>query len=53
MKNITILAFLLFAIASKAQSPIIDIIDSAMGQPDGYYVKDINNLLNPFEGTYV
>ncbi len=53
MKNITILAFLLFAIASKAQSPIIDINESAMGQPDGYYIKDINNLLNPFEGTYV
>lgn len=37
----------------NAQTPIIDISQSRLGQPDGYYMKDINNLLNPFEGTYV
>ena len=48
-----LLFLLLFAIASKAQIPVIDITDSAMGQPDGYYVKDIDSLLNRFEGTYL
>lgn len=36
-----------------AQTPIIKITESEMGQPDGYYVKDINNQLDPFQGTYV
>lgn len=37
----------------NAQNPIIDITASEFGQPDGYYSKDINNLLNPFQGTYI
>ena len=53
MRIMKLLFLLLFAIASKAQSPVIDITDSAMGQPDGYYVKDIDSLLNRFEGTYL
>lgn len=43
----------LLAITCRAQNPVIDISESELGQPDGYYVKDINNLLNPFEGTYL
>ena len=53
MRIMKLLFLLLFAIASKAQIPVIDITDSAMGQPDGYYVKDIDSLLNRFEGTYL
>jgi hypothetical protein len=53
MKTIKIIIIALIAISCKAQSPIIDISESELGQPDGYYVKDINNLLNPFEGTYL
>ena len=53
MKNLILTTVLLFSINCKAQSPIIDITESEMGLPNGYYIKDINNLLNPFEGTYV
>ena len=44
---------MLLSIHCKAQTPIIDISESELGQPDGYYIKDINNYLNPFEGTYL
>ena len=53
MKTLKIIIIVLLAISCKAQNPIIDVIGTRMGQPDGYYVKDINNLLNPFEGTYI
>lgn len=53
MKTLKIIIIALLAIHCKAQTPIIDVIGTRMDQPDGYYVKDINNLLNPFEGTYI
>ncbi len=40
-------------ISCKAQNPIVDITESELGLPNGYYVKDKNNLLNQFEGTYI
>jgi hypothetical protein len=53
MKIFKIIIISLLAITCKAQTPIIDISQSRFGQPDGYYMKDINNYLNPFEGTYI
>ena len=53
MKTLKIIFITLLAIHCKAQTPIIDVIGTRMDQPDGYYVKDINSLLNPFDGTYI
>ena len=53
IKNLIILVVLLLSINCKAQTPIVDISESEMGLPNGYYIKDLHNLLNPFEGTYV
>lgn len=53
MKIFKIIIITLLAITCKAQTPVIDISQSRFGQPDGYYMKDINNYLNPFEGTYI
>ena len=53
IKKLNILVVLLLSINCKAQTPIVDISESEMGLPNGYYIKDLHNLLNPFEGTYV
>jgi hypothetical protein len=53
MKTLKIMIITLLAITCKAQNPVIDISESELGQPDGYYVQDLNFLLNPFEGTYL
>lgn len=53
MKKTQIIIILFITFLCKAQNPIIDISESEMGLPNGYYMKDINNLLNPFEGTYL
>jgi hypothetical protein len=53
MKTLKIIIIALLSIHCKAQNPVIDIIGTRMGQPDGYYVQDLNFLLNPFEGTYL
>lgn len=53
MKTLKIIIIALLSIHCKAQTPIIDVTESELGLPDGYYVKDINSLLNPFEGTYI
>ena len=53
IKNLNIFVLLLLSINCKAQSPIIDIIDDDGSEVNGAYYKDVNNLLNPFEGTYV
>ena len=37
----------------KAQSPIINIVDQDGSLVQNAYYKDIDNLLNPFEGTYI
>ena len=48
-----VFVLLLLSINCKAQSPIIDIIDDDGSEVIGAYYKDVNNLLNPFEGTYI
>lgn len=52
MKNILIiLTIVLFTVSCKAQ--IINITDDdGITVPNAYY-KDVNNLLNPFEGTWL
>ena len=52
IKNLNILVVLLLSINCKAQTPILDISYSGTGLPNGYYLRDNNNLLNSFEGTY-
>lgn len=53
MKKVQIIIITLITFLSNAQNPIIDLSESRFGQPDGYYKKDVQNLLNPFEGTYL
>lgn len=53
MKNILLLLIILSSISIKSQSVIIDIEESGLGQSKDYYKKDINNLLDPFQGTYI
>ena len=56
MKNIfIILSIFTIALNCKAQSPVFDLLDMQNRIKDiyGAYHKDMNNLLNPFEGTYV
>lgn len=54
MKNIIlIVAISLISSLLKSQNIVIDISKSGIGQPSGYYRKDINNILNQFEGTYL
>ena len=52
MKKIFYLT-LLTSLSIFSQNPIVDITDSELGLPGGYYVKDINNQLDVFEGTYL
>ncbi|MCU7613070.1 hypothetical protein N0B16_01325 [Chryseobacterium sp. GMJ5] len=54
MKNIfLIITITLISSLFKSQSVVIDISDSELNQPTGYYSKDMNNVLNQFEGTYL
>lgn len=53
MKNLISITLLLLSINCKAQSPIVDIIDLDGTRQTNAYYKDVNNLLNPFEGTYI
>lgn len=53
MKTINIIFFLFIGIYCKAQSTIINIIDKDGTRQTSAYYKDVNNLLNPFEGTYI
>lgn len=54
MKNIILIITVstLFSLF-KSQSVVIDINESWLGKPSGYYRKDINNLQDQFEGTYL
>ncbi|MFI0427001.1 MAG: DUF6705 family protein [Flavobacterium sp.] len=53
-KNIiTVISCILFGISCKAQNPVIDISDRNGEFINGAYYKDVNNILTPFEGTYV
>lgn len=53
MKNIFLLSILLISSLLKSQSVIIGIEESGFGKPTGYYRKDLNNILNQFQGTYI
>ena len=53
IKFILIYSLILLGINCKAQSPIIDLNDRNGTIINGAYYKDVNNLLNQFEGTYV
>ena len=54
MKNIVIIFVVLFnTLSLNAQSVVFDIDESKSGKPEGFYRKDMNNLLDHFEGTYV
>lgn len=53
MKNIFIIFILFFTPFFKSQSVIIDIEEAGFGKPTGYYQQDLNNLLDPFQGTYI
>lgn len=53
MKNIILITILFFALLScKAQSPIVG-LDAPTTTPNGAYLKDTNNELNKFEGTWI
>ncbi len=56
MKNtFKILSIFLITVSCKAQSPVFDLLDlqHRIQRINGAYHKDMNNLLNPFEGTYI
>ncbi|NBL63846.1 hypothetical protein GV828_01385 [Flavobacterium sp. NST-5] len=55
MKNIITLFLFALSFNCKAQSPVIDIMNLQQKIQDipGAYHKDTQNLLNPFEGTYL
>jgi len=54
MKNILlIITIILISNLFNSQSVVIDINESWLGKPSGYYRKDMNNILNQFEGTYL
>lgn len=54
MKNLfQALSIFFLTIGCKAQSPVINIEDDDGNSLQNAYYKDTNNLLNPFEGTYL
>ncbi|MFC6097433.1 DUF6705 family protein [Flavobacterium qiangtangense] len=55
MKKLLYISISILSLSCKAQNPVYDITDLQHRVEDihGAYYKDINNLLNPFEGTYI
>ena len=53
MKNIKIILLLFIITSCKAQTPIIPLLGVEGTTPVNAYIKDINNDLDPFVGTYV
>lgn len=53
MKNILKIFILLTFWNCHAQSPIVDLNDWNGQTPTNIYIKDVNNVLNPFEGTWL
>jgi hypothetical protein len=53
MKITKIIIFLFLGIYSNVQSQVVDIQDKDGTRDTNAYYKDVNNLLNPFEGTYI
>jgi hypothetical protein len=52
-KLIYTIVVLLVALHSQAQDPIVNIENNKGIRSQGMYYKDVNNLLNPYEGTYI
>lgn len=48
-----IILLIIISTSLKSQSSIIDIEEPGFGKPNGYYQKDTNNILDPFQGTYI
>ncbi|MFV8368881.1 DUF6705 family protein [Flavobacterium sp. LB2R40] len=46
-------AFFLFLTACTAQSPVYDISEPTRWKPQGAYYKDINGVLDGYDGTYL
>ncbi len=55
MKNIISITILIFSFLNcKAQSPILNMeVYARMDAPNNSYYKDVNNVLNGFEGTWL
>lgn len=53
MKKIIVIILLSFTSLGFGQNPVIDLLDDNGSEISGAYYKDVNNLLNPFEGTYI
>lgn len=53
MRKLILIVIFLTGYFSKVQSQVVDILDKGGIRETDTYYKDINNLLNPFEGTYI
>lgn len=53
MKNLNYIILLLIAVSCRAQSPIINLRDWKGENIVNSYIKDANNELDAYEGTYV
>lgn len=53
MKNLIILLFVCLMISCKSQSPIIKLGDGTINIPNNAYLKDTENILNKFAGTWI
>jgi hypothetical protein len=53
MKQLIILTAILIATACKGQTPVYTLGEIRNETPDGCYVKDNNNILNKFTGTWI
>lgn len=51
MKKIILINLLVFSLSCKAQNPILD-LDDRYTNIQGAYYKDLNNILQPFVGTW-
>ncbi|WP_370897223.1 DUF6705 family protein [Chryseobacterium gossypii] len=51
-KTLSLITIILISLL-KSQTSTIDIQDDYLNQPDGFYRKDTNNLLDSFTGTYL
>ena len=53
MKKIKYIFIFAIGVSCHAQSPIVNILDDTSSAITNTYYKDVNNLLNQFEGTYL
>ena len=53
IKLFIILTIVALSIQCKAQSPIVSLEDRRGTRVENAYYKDTNDLLNPFDGTWV